>query len=69
MLATSAARAGVVLTAVTAITFVCPTSAAETGGALPSLLLTVCWTWALVTSWSSVCTSVLVTGVWAALRT
>ena len=63
-LAISAARAGFGLTAVTAITLVWPTSAAETGGALPSFFLTRLCTWALVTSCSSVCTSVGVTEYW-----
>ena len=60
MLAIVAARAGSELTAVTAITLVSPTSAAEIPGALPSCARTWLWTWALVTSCSSVSTSAVV---------
>src|ERR1700722_12500606 len=45
-----------------AITLVWPTSEADTAGAPFSLARTACWTGALVTSCSSVCTSVWVTG-------
>ena len=61
-LAICAARAGSGLTAVTAITLVWPTSEAETPGALPSFARTWLCTCALVTSCSSVCTSVEVSG-------
>src|ERR1700744_6748290 len=60
----TAARAGLASVAVTAIRLVWPTSAADTGGTLPSVFRTDCWTCALVTSCSSVCTSVGVTGAW-----
>src|ERR1700753_4442812 len=60
----AAARAGLASVAVTAIRLVWPTSPAATGGALPSSLRTAFCTWALVTSCSSVCTSVEVTGAW-----
>ena len=60
----SAARAGVGLTAVRAMTLVWATSDAETGGALPSFARTMRTTGALVASCISVCTSVVVTAGW-----
>jgi hypothetical protein len=60
--ATRAASDGSRLMAVTEITFVWPTSEADTAGALPSWARTACCTGALVTSCSSVSTSVWVTG-------
>ena len=56
-----AASAGSAAIAVIAITLVCATSAADTVGALPSCLVTLLFTGALVTSSSSVCTTVGVT--------
>ena len=62
VLAISAALAGLLLVALMAITFVWAISAAETDGLLPSRRLTACSTCALVSSCTSVCTSVGVTG-------
>ena len=58
----SAARAGLELMAVSAITLVWATSEVEIPGALPSSARTAFTTGALVASCRSVCTSVVVTG-------